>query len=283
MTELEWSRCANPHAMLAYLMKKQGGAGWPLLSWLSSRRGRDDSRRLLLFAIACCRRVESLLADQRSRYALEIAEKLADGKAGRKERKLAAAAASAAAFDASSPRLSVGGWLAAAQARAAEAVAAALAEHDPANVAAARAKEAVRARAKAVPIQKSKVIATPDSMAPVEITWNSGVIVSASAAESTVPSEEAAWTQEAMIQSCYLRDIFGNPFQPRTINRKPIQQSNAIALARQIYDGRAFHRLPEIADTLARDGIDHPDLLAHCRQAHEHARGCWVIDLLLGL
>jgi len=39
--------------------------------------------------------------------------------------------------------------------------------------------------------------------------WNPTVIVAAPAAPA-IPSEEAAWTNEAKIQCEYLRDIFGN-------------------------------------------------------------------------
>lgn len=300
MTELEWFQCANPHLMLEHLAKQRVAAKWPLPSWLVFRRNKDASRQNLLFAIACCRRIEGLLVDQRSRYALDIAEKLADGRAGRRERHLAVAAANAAAFDASSPRMGVGGWLAAAQARAAETVAAALTEHNPASVAAARAKEAARAQAKAKVITSAGSTGTPASPPAGESSWNSGVIVAATSAVPADPSagsvvrsntsassvvrlEEVAWANEATIQCEYLRDIFGNPFHPATINRQILLKTEAITMARRIYDERAFTRLPEIAEVLSSVGIDHQGLLAHCRQPGNHVRGCWAIDLLLGM
>ena len=277
MTESEWFQCVNPHLMLEHLAKTKEASRLPLLSWLSFRRKKDASRQSVLFAIACCRRIENLLVDLRSRNALDIAEKLADGKAGRNERRLAIESANAAAFDASGPAVGVGGWLAAAQARAAEAVAATLAELDPANVAAARAKDAVRAQAKARPNPQVGPASTPSSMS---ISWNSAVSIPSSG--GTVPSEVAAWTNEANIQCDYLRDIFGNPFHPTKTNRQDLQKSEAIMVARRIYDERTFYRLPELADVLAGEGIGNPELLAHCRQPGNHVRGCWVIDLLLG-
>ncbi len=45
---------------------------------------------------------------------------------------------------------------------------------------------------------------------------------------------------------------------------------------------RAFDRLPILADALEEAGCDHPDVLAHCRGPGPHARGCWVVDLVLG-
>jgi hypothetical protein len=54
-------------------------------------------------------------------------------------------------------------------------------------------------------------------------------------------------------------------------------------LARAIYDERAFDRLPILADAIEEAGCTDPAILGHCRGAVPHARGCWVIDILLGL
>ena len=46
--------------------------------------------------------------------------------------------------------------------------------------------------------------------------------------------------------------------------------------------GRAFERLPILADALEEAGCDNAEMLGHCReQARVHVRGCWVLDLLL--
>ena len=58
--------------------------------------------------------------------------------------------------------------------------------------------------------------------------------------------------------------------------------STVIALAEGIYSDRAFDRLPILADALEDAGCDHADILAHCRGDGPHARGCWVVDLILG-
>jgi hypothetical protein len=55
-----------------------------------------------------------------------------------------------------------------------------------------------------------------------------------------------------------------------------------LALARGVYVERAFDRMPILADALEDAGCENPDVLAHCRNPGSHARGCWVIDLLLG-
>jgi hypothetical protein len=53
-------------------------------------------------------------------------------------------------------------------------------------------------------------------------------------------------------------------------------------LAQGIYDGRAFDRLPVLADALEDAGCSDPYLLGHLRGPGPHARGCWAVDLLLG-
>jgi len=54
-----------------------------------------------------------------------------------------------------------------------------------------------------------------------------------------------------------------------------------IALARGICDEFAFDRLPILADALQEAGCNNADMLAHCRGPGPHARGCWVVDLVL--
>jgi hypothetical protein len=41
-------------------------------------------------------------------------------------------------------------------------------------------------------------------------------------------------------------------------------------------------RLAILADALEKSGCPNPNILGHCRSEGEHARGCWVIDALLG-
>jgi uncharacterized protein (TIGR02996 family) len=53
-------------------------------------------------------------------------------------------------------------------------------------------------------------------------------------------------------------------------------------MARHIYDDRAWGELPILADALEEAGCAEEEILRHCRQPGLHARGCWVIDLLLG-
>jgi hypothetical protein len=78
-----------------------------------------------------------------------------------------------------------------------------------------------------------------------------------------------------------IRDLFGNPFRPVAVD--PVwRTSTVVSLAEGVYAERAFDRLPILADALQDTGCESPDVLDHCRGPGPHARGCWVVDLLLG-
>jgi hypothetical protein len=78
-----------------------------------------------------------------------------------------------------------------------------------------------------------------------------------------------------------IRCIFGNPFHPVALD--PAWRTEAVVgLATGIYADRAFDRLPVLADALEDAGCADADVLGHCRGPGPHARGCWVVDLLLG-
>jgi hypothetical protein len=78
-----------------------------------------------------------------------------------------------------------------------------------------------------------------------------------------------------------VRDIFGNPFRPVAFSPE-WRTDTAVALAAQMYECRDFSAMPILADALQDAGCDSADILDHCRGAGPHVRGCWVVDLVLG-
>lgn len=85
----------------------------------------------------------------------------------------------------------------------------------------------------------------------------------------------------------FLRDIFGNPFRPVSLERTWLTPT-VVRLAETIYDAGHFpsgvfdhQRLAILADALEDAGCANGDLLGHLRGG-DHVRGCWAIDLLLG-
>jgi hypothetical protein len=83
-------------------------------------------------------------------------------------------------------------------------------------------------------------------------------------------------------QRTLIRDIFGNPFRPSAFS--PAWRTEAVvALASSIYAQRAFDHLAVLADALEEAGCGDANLLAHCRSGGPHVRGCWVVDMVLGV
>src|SRR5262245_21001555 len=69
MDEKEWNECQDPQRMLDFLRTTN----------------RASERKLRLFTCACCRRLWHLASEARSRRAIAIAERYADGLASKEE------------------------------------------------------------------------------------------------------------------------------------------------------------------------------------------------------
>jgi hypothetical protein len=65
-------------------------------------------------------------------------------------------------------------------------------------------------------------------------------------------------------KSGLLREIFGNPFRPATLDPSWLT-STVTVLARGMYDSCDFSAMPILADALQDAGCDSPDSLDHCR------------------
>ena len=229
MTELEWLASTDPAPMLAYL------------------RGRASDRKLRLFAVACCQRVWQLLTDGRSRQAVEVAERYADGLAGEEELRLAVVGASTVAER----------GVAASDLVVDESVASA----------------AFAALNSTLPAEKAADYVTANA---------ASAVYHAATAPGRLPA--VARSAERAAQAALLRDIFGNPFRPAPADPAWLAWNDGVVprLAQAVYDERAFDRLPVLADALEDAGCTDEQILRHCRAPGEHVRGCWVVDLVLG-
>jgi hypothetical protein len=74
MTENDWLACADPRRLLDYLEVYHKGA-----------RTKGGRRKLRLLACACCRRLWHLAEYDKGRRGVEVAERYADGLAGKEE------------------------------------------------------------------------------------------------------------------------------------------------------------------------------------------------------
>jgi hypothetical protein len=93
---------------------------------------------------------------------------------------------------------------------------------------------------------------------------------------------EAISNTERRQQADALRDVFRNPFRARPAVASSWRTPAVVALAAGIYREHRFEDLPVLGDALEEAGCADPDMLDHCRQAAEHVRGCWLVDLLPG-
>lgn len=256
MTESEWLASTAPEPMLEFL------------------RGKASDRKLRLFAVACCRRIWHRMADDRSRTAVEVTERYADGLATYEQ-------LTDASYDAEVAADSI--YFAVFNAAEAEAEASDWPPEnwvDGAGECATDAAATVRSAASASALAHPDLIgvagharrALAHAASPMRFTED---------CRPDFKERGAAEDVEQAAQADLLRDIFGNPFRPAVIDPTWLP-SNVVALARTIYEERAFDRMPELADGLDAAGCHDAEILGHCRQAGPHVRGCWVVDLILG-
>jgi hypothetical protein len=205
---------------------------------------------LRLFACACCRQVWHLLPDERSRRAVETAERFADGLADPSE-------VEAVLLEAHAPcRFGGGAPYAAAECAETE---------DPQwhalAAAAYAAKAAAKKRPNGPPVGWLSAYGLPEDLYS--------------------RSEYSARKAIGVVQASLLRCLLGGPGCP--VAADPAWRTSAVlSLARGIYEERAFDRLPILADALQDAGCEVVAILDHCRSPSPHARGCWVVDLLRG-
>jgi hypothetical protein len=87
---------------------------------------------------------------------------------------------------------------------------------------------------------------------------------------------------ERLAQCELLRDLFDTLYYWLTAIDPSWRRPLVLAMARTIYDEHSFDDVPILADALEEAGCEDETMLEHCRSRGLHARGCWVIDALLG-
>ena len=116
------------------------------------------------------------------------------------------------------------------------------------------------------------------------------------AARTVGPGELKAALARRRGELCDLfREVVGNPFRPWKVvptalgggiiqpDGKKIFVPPAVRdLSICLHAGRAFDRLPVLADAAEECGITDESLLFHLRHDRPHAPGCWAADLLSG-
>jgi len=233
MTEAEWLACNDPKKML------------------KSLGGKAGNRKLRLFAVACCNRLRSALADPLCEKLIDLAERFADGETAEATLDDVRGKVSGKYYD---PWHGSG--------------------HEWEQIEDIGFKAGIAAAVYAAAGGQSEAYqeTVPEALHhAVETVWH----INGAVKLKGMPSEKES-------QAGLLRDIFG-PLSFRPVTVSPAwQTANVIALAQAIYEDRTFDRMPILADALEDAGCTNADILSHCRQPGEHCRGCWVVDLLLG-
>jgi hypothetical protein len=255
MTEAEWLACAESETLL------------------KRSRFRNSRRKSRLFAVACCRHVWTHFVDERSRHAVEVAERHADGLATDEELRVAAHEAGEAHREMFAVLGKVGSTLEWAAEFAANA--------DPRHAAKCAVWMVRFSRCQQHPI-------APNGTEPLRLTActverRTGLAATLLGRWKITPLPEPVPTGADHLTLCgFIRDIFCNPFRPVTFSPE-WRTDTALSLARQMYESRDFGAMPILADALQDAGCDNDDILNHCRDAKQvHVRGCWVCDLVLG-
>ncbi len=224
----------------------------PMLEFVCRRASDRKSR---LFAAACCRRIWHMLTHEASREHVEVAERFADRLIGyealKEQQKLAEDALWEAGW--AVPNRNCPAWLIKADREAAMAV----------------VQDQIDLEGVARAVAES-------------LGWEAA----ASALES---KDYAAWRAAVQVvqwkekkrQRELARCVFGNPFRPIIVKPSWLT-TGVIELARSIYEGGAFDRLPELADALGETDSQSDEIRIHCREQTPHVRGCWVVDSILG-
>jgi hypothetical protein len=263
--EVTWLACEDPTPMMRFLRR-----GWVApQEVLESPQGRAYDRKARLFTIACCRRLWPLLDEPLLREAVLTAARHADGQATDQEMRAAVQA---------TRRFGQDPLGSAVHATAQSSHGAALFTASGVALAAARAVAAV-GRRPVPPTASFPLREPPHGAGPFR--------------RRQPEYQTEALLAEQAVQCLLLRDIFGNPFHPRPVVAPSLlgwRDGLIVWLAEAIYENRILPsghfdegRVAVLADALEDSGCQDVRILGHLRGPGPHVRGCYIVDLLLGL
>jgi hypothetical protein len=225
------------------------------MRWFRCNRIKGQSnRKWRLFACACCRRVWDRINQRKWRKVVEAVEQFSDGMAT--------------------------------QAEVSEAVSAAGNPEGPGATAAYLLANTLR-------IAQLKQVQSAVGAAAATVQYAPG---ERDSFRRPLPGTEQTLLAEQAAQACLLDDVFGHfPVIHPQWEWVPVSLASScrtptiVGLARAAYDNRTLpsgeldpQRLAVLADALEEAGAE-GDLLEHLRGPRPHVRGCWAVDLCLGL
>ncbi|MGF1579533.1 MAG: hypothetical protein ACFCD0_09235 [Gemmataceae bacterium] len=207
-----------------------------------------DPRKLRLFAVGATQVVSACLTDE-TRYCLSIAEQFADGQATQTESKRARQRTFMATLNV--------------------------------NRLAARAQGPAKA-AVCWSLADSSAEAASRAIDYVLFTLPTYLLNQMSTAGNSITGKIIRQVkQDSMLDLADLfrgifRDSIGEPVPT------PPRTATTISIAEKIYQEKEFLRMPILGDALEEAGCINDEILDHCRRPRYHARGCWVLDAILG-
>jgi hypothetical protein len=236
-----------------------------LREMLTLAAGRVSDRKLDLFNLWCCHTLAPYLRDRRSVVAVRYAERHVDeGWPDTPERAAVRSSAKQAVEELAQWAHRCPRTPAEYRARRVYAQAALVAQQTVAN-----------------DLPSRGVLSNSDYTA-YAYSWANDDCGAASPDDS--PTIQALRETHLRLQELIFRDIVGDPFRSVAAPASMLPRwrtADVVGLARAAYEDGAFVRLPMLADALMDAGCDDDAILAHCRGSGPHARGCWVVDLVL--
>jgi hypothetical protein len=249
MTQQQWETASEPQTLL------------------ESIADRISDRKLRLFAVGCCRTIDSMLTATQQR-ALGVAERYAD-EPNRWKSQLFEAAADVV--------------------------------QDAAESANGYAAMCVHATLY-TPALHDAFFRVTDSNPEFPTTYSADAfsqrinfallasIYAASAMASYSGAAESTASQEPILEKMFsahadlLRDIAGEPSASLSDSNAPLSrvEPEAESLARHIYTTSSFERIGALARLLHRSGVSSPLVMSHLGDRGRHVRGCALVDQILG-